>query len=353
MNSFRNHRLRELTVPMSTVWLLNDIAEAKGKQELFTRQSPQVLKALREMALIQSTESSNRIEGVTVAADRLRPLVLGNTKPRDRSEQEVQGYRRALNEIHTRHEKLSISPDTLKRLHALCQSASGDAGQFKKVDNEVIQLVPGAAPVIRFRCVKTKDTPAAVEELCLLYRHALDQDNIPPMIAIAGLVLDFLCIHPFRDGNGRVSRLLTLLALYQLGYEVGRYVSLERMVEESKEDYYECLHRSSQRWHAGKHELTPWFNFLLAIIRRSYVEFEKRAGQVKAPRGAKAELVLAAIREQPGDFRLADIERACPGVGREWIRSLLTDLKAAGEASCRGKGPAARWQFSGSKGSNS
>ncbi len=353
MMTFRNHRLRDLAVPMSTAWLLNDIAESKGKQELYTRQSPQVLKALREMALIQSTESSNRIEGVTVAAGRLRPLVLGNTKPRDRSEQEVQGYRRALNEIHTRHEKLAITPDTLKRLHALCQSASGDAGQFKKVDNEVIQLVPGAAPVIRFRCVKAKDTPAAVAELCLLYRYALDQDNIPPMIAIAGLVLDFLCIHPFRDGNGRVSRLLTLLALYQHGYEAGRYVSLERMVEESKEDYYECLHRSSQRWHEGKHELTPWFNFLLAIIRRSYVEFEKRAGQVKAPRGAKAELVLAAIREQPGDFRLAEIERACPGVGREWIRSLLTDLKAAGEASCRGKGPAARWQYSGSKGINS
>jgi Fic family protein len=353
MNSFRDHRLRDFAVPMSTAWLLNDIAEAKGKQELYTRQAPQVLKALREMALIQSTESSNRIEGVTVAADRLRPLVLGNTKPRDRSEQEVQGYRRALNEIHTRHEKLAITPDTLKRLHALCQSASGDAGQFKKVDNEVIQLVPGAAPVIRFRCVKAKDTPAAVEELCLLYRHALDQDNIPPLIAIAGLVLDFLCIHPFRDGNGRVSRLLTLLALYQHGHEAGRYVSLERMVEESKEDYYECLHRSSQRWHEGKHELTPWFNFLLAIIRRSYVGFEKRAGQARAPRGAKAELVLAAIREQPGDFRLADIERACPGVGREWIRSLLTDLKAAGEASCRGKGPAARWQYLGSKGINS
>jgi Fic family protein len=350
MNTFRNRRLRDLAVPMSTAWLLSDIAESKGRQELHARQSPQLLKALREMALVQSVESSNRIEGVTVAADRLRPLVLGNSQPRDRSEQEVQGYRRALNEIDTRHDQLAITPDTLKRLHALCQSASGDAGEYKKVDNEIIQFVPGAAPVIRFRCVKAKDTAAAVEELCLLYRHALDQDHIPPMIAIAGLVLDFLCIHPFRDGNGRVSRLLTLLALFQHGYEAGRYVSLERLVEESKEDYYECLHRSSQRWHEGKHELTPWFNFLLAIIRRSYVEFEKRAGQVKAPRGAKAELVLAAIREQPGDFRLVDIERACPGVGREWIRSLLTDLKAAGEASCRGKGPAARWEYSGSKG---
>jgi Fic family protein len=335
---------------MSTAWLVNDIAEAKGKQELFTRQSPQVLKALWEAAIIQSAESSNRIEGVTVAPDRLRPLVLGNTKPRDRFEQEVQGYRTALNEIHTRHEKWPLTPDTLKRLHALCQSASGDAGQFKRVDNEVIQLVPGSAPVIRFRCVKARETPAAVDELCLLYRHALDQDNIPPLIAIAGLVLDFLCIHPFRDGNGRVSRLLTLLALYQHGYEVGRYIGLERLVEQSKEDYYECLNRSSQRWQEGRHDITPWTNFLLAIVRRGYAEFEQRAGQTKAPRGAKAGLVLAAIRQEPGEFRIGDIERACPGVGREWIRSLLADLKANGDVSCHGKGPAARWRYVGSKG---
>ena len=352
MMTFRNRRLRDHILPMSTAWLLNDIAEAKGKQELFTRQSPQVLKALREAAIIQSAESSNRIEGVTVAADRLRPLVLGNTKPRDRSEQEVQGYRRALNEIHARHEKLRITADTLKRLHALCQSARGDAGQFKRVDNEVIQLMPGAAPVVRFRCVKAKDTPAAVDELCLLYRHALDQDNIPPLLAIAALVLDFLCIHPFRDGNGRVSRLLALLALYQHGYEVGRYISLERLTEESKEDYYECLNRSSQKWHEGRHELTPWMNFFLAIVRRGYVELEQRAGQVKAPRGAKAELVLAAIRQETGEFRIGDIERACPGVGREWIRSLLSDLKAEGKVSCQGKGPGARWRQLRNEGSN-
>lgn len=338
---------------MSTAWLLSDITEAKGKQELYTRQSPQALKALREMALVQSTESSNRIEGVTVAADRLRPLVLGNTKPRDRAEQEVQGYRLALNEIHSRHENLTITAETIKRLHALSQSASGDAGQFKRLDNEIIQLVPGAAPVIRFRCVTADETPAAVDELCLLYRHVIDQENTPPLIAIAALVLDFLCIHPFRDGNGRVSRLLTLLALYQHGYEVGRYISLERLVEESKENYYESLDRSSQRWHEGRHDLTPFLNFLLAIIRRGYAEFEKRAGQIKSPRGAKTELVTSAIREQLGDFRLTDIERACPGVGRDWIRSLLTDLKAAGEVTCQGKGPAARWRYLGSKRINS
>jgi Fic family protein len=351
--TFRNHRLRDFAVPMSSNWLLNDLAEAKGKQELHTRQSPQVLKALREMALVQSVESSNRIEGVTVAPGRLRPLVLGHARPKDRSEHEIAGYRSALNLIHTKAEKLQITPDLLRRLHQLCQEGSGDAGQFKKVDNEIIELRPGAAPVIRFKCVSAKATPAAVDELCLVYRHAIDQDHIPPLVAIGALVLDFLCIHPFRDGNGRVSRLLTLLALYQQGYEVGRYISLERLVEEAKEDYYHVLQQSSQRWHNGKHNFLPWLNHFLAIVRRAYGEFEQRAGQIKAPRGAKAELVLAAIRQQLGDFRLADIERACPGVGRDWIRSLLTDLKAAGEVSCKGKGPAARWRYLGSKGSNS
>lgn len=353
MMTFRNHRLRDFAVPMSTNWLLNDLAEAKGKQELYTRQSPQVLKALREMALVQSVESSNRIEGVTVAPDRLRPLVLGHARPKDRSEQEIAGYRSALNLIHTEAENLQITPALLRRLHGLCQEGSGDAGQFKKVDNEVIELRPDAAPVIRFKCVSAKATPSAVDELCLVYRHAIDQDHIPPLVAIGALVLDFLCIHPFRDGNGRVSRLLTLLALYQQGYEVGRYISLERLVEEAKEDYYHVLHKSSQRWHEGKHDFLAWLNHFLAVARRAYGEFEQRAGQVKAPRGAKAELVLTAICQQLGDFRLADIEHACPGVGREWIRSLLTDLKAAGDVSCQGKGPAARWRYLRSKGINS
>ena len=344
MMTFRNQRLRDHTLPMSTAWLLNDIAEARGKQELFTHQAPQMLKTLREMALIQSTESSNRIEGVTVATDRLRPLVLGNARPKDRSEQEVQGYRLALNEIHTRHEKLPITPDTLKHLHALCQGASGDAGQFKRIDNEVVELRPGAAPVIRFKCVSAKQTPAAVDELCLLYRHALDQDNIPPLIAIAALVLDFLCIHPFRDGNGRVSRLLTLLALYQHGYEVGRYISLERLVEESKEDYYEVLNHSSKHWHEGRHELTPWMNLLLAVIRRGYAEFEKRAGQVKAPRGAKTALVEDAINSFPAQFTITELEQKCPGVSRDMLRYLLNRLQQQKRIKCVKLGRNSLWQ---------
>jgi Fic family protein len=344
MMTFRNHRLRDFAVPMSTNWLLNDIAEAKGKQELYTRQSPQLLKALREMALIQSTESSNRIEGVTVAADRLRPLVLGRARPKDRSEQEITGYRNALNLIHTEAANLLLTPDLMRRLHGLCQEGSGDAGQFKKVDNEVIELRPGAAPIVRFKCVPAKATPAAVDELCLVYRHAIDQDHIPPLVAAGALILDFLCIHPFRDGNGRVSRLLTLLALYQHGYEVGRYISLERLVEESKEDYYHVLQQSSQRWHDAKHDLLPWLNHFLAIVRRACGEFEKRAGEVKTKRGAKSALVEAALESYLGDFTLADVERACPGVSRDLVRRMLWQKQKDGRLECLNRGPGATWR---------
>ena len=352
MKSFRNGRLRDYRVPVSTVWLLNDIAEFKGKQEVLTRQTPRFLKTLRDTAIIRSAESSNRIEGVVVAPSRLEPIVLRNSRPQNRSEREVQGYRQALSEIHSRHADLAITPDTIRRLHALCQPASGDAGQFKRVDNDIVRLLPGEAPTVLFRCVTADETPGAVAELCLRYRQAFEDHGVPPLIAVVALVLDFLCIHPFRDGNGRVSRLLTLLALYHHGYDVGRYVSLERLIEESREDYYECLLQSSDRWHQGRHELTPWFNFILAIIRRAYAELEDVTGNATAPRGAKAELVLAAIRAYQGEFRLKDLQRDCPSVGRDWIRTILANLKKSGDVACSGRGPAARWRLLRSKGSN-
>ena len=225
MKSFRSGRLRDYRVRVSRVWLLIDIAEFKGKQELLTRQTPRFLKTLRDTAIVRSAESSNRIEGVVVAPSRLEPIVLRNSSPQNRSEQEVQGYRQALSEIHSPHADLAITPDTIRSLHALCQPASGDAGHFKRVDNDIVQLLPGKAPTVRFRCVAAKETAGAVAELCERCRQAFEDHAVPPLIAVAALVLDFLCIHPFRDGNGRVSRLLTLLALYHHGYDVGRYVS--------------------------------------------------------------------------------------------------------------------------------
>jgi Fic family protein len=326
---------------------MNDIAESKGRQELYTKQSPQLLQALREMAMVQSVESSNRIEGVTVQPDRLRPLVLGNTRPRDRSEEEIQGYRNALQIIHTSADRLQVTPDTLRELHRIIQEGSGDAGQWKAVDNDIIEFRPGEPPRVRFRTLPHAQVPEAVEEMCRLYRHALDQQHVPDLVATACLILDFLCIHPFRDGNGRVSRLLTLLALYHHGIEVGRYISLERLIEESKEDYYAVLQQSSTDWHTGRHDILPWLNYFMAIVRRAYVQFEERAGQVKSPRGAKTDLVQAAIEGADGAFTIAELEQRCPGVSRDMIRHVLRNLQKQGLVECQGRGPGAKWRRKG------
>ncbi|MCX5682179.1 MAG: Fic family protein [Planctomycetota bacterium] len=347
MMSFRKGPVLLENIPASAVWLLTDIAEAKGRQYLCTKQAPQVLRALREMSIVQSTVSSNRIEGVTISPDRVRPLVLGHAKPRDRSEAEIIGYRQALNLIHTSHDKLTITPETLQRLHRMIQEGAGDAGQWKQVENEIIEFRAGAAPVIRFRPVPVARTPAAIEELCVSYRHTVAQGLTPDLVAIAGLVLDFLCIHPFRDGNGRVSRLLTLMVLYQHGYEVGRYVSLERLVEESKEDYYAVLQRSSEGWHDGTHDMLPWLNYFLAVLRRAYLEFQQRAGENQSRRGAKTALVEAAIAGFLDEFTLADLERACPGVSRDMVRRVLRDFQKAGLAECLGRGPGTKWRKKG------
>lgn len=341
MISFRN--LTGQPIPTAAVWLLTDIAEAKGRAQLYARQSPHVLKALREMALIQSAESSNRIEGVTVERARLRPLVIGAARPRDRSEEEVQGYRRALDLIHGSWARLPVTPRTIRRLHALCMAGSGDAGRYKQIDNEIVELRPGAPPLVRFRPTPANETPAAIDELCRAYRAAIEQRVVPDLMAVGALTLDFLCVHPFRDGNGRISRLLTLLALYQRGHEVGRYVSTERLIEDSREDYYDALYRSSEGWHSGRHDLLPWLGYFLSIVRRAYLGFEERAGDVRAPRGAKTRLVLDAIERFGTPFAIAELERKCPGVSRDMVRRVLRDLKAQGAVSVTGHGPGARW----------
>jgi Fic family protein len=338
------------TLPTRTTWYLTDLAEARGKQELFTRQSPQRLKVLREHALIESAISSNRIEGVEVDKSRVGTLIFGKPALRDRDEEEVRGYRDALNLIHENGANLPVTEATIKKLHKLCRGEIWDAGQYKEKDVDIIQTYADGRSRVRFKTVPARQTPKALAETVELWQRGVREKWVHPLVLAAALNFDFLCIHPFRDGNGRVSRLLFLLACYHCGIEAGRYVSLERLIEQNKERYYEVLEQSSQRWHEGQHDPWPTMNFLLFILTQACKEFEQRVGQVKAPRGAKAGLVLAAIRQELGDFRLADIERACPGVGREWIRTLLADLKAAGEVSCQGKGPAARWRHLGRKG---
>jgi Fic family protein len=332
-------------IPAITAWYLADLGEARGKQELFTKQSPQRLRVLREHALIESAVSSNRIEGVTVEQARVKAVVLGKSLLHDRDEQEIRGYRDALKLIHEQSEKLSISEKTILRLHRLSRANIGDAGKYKAKDSDIIEKLPDGRVRVRFKTVTARKTPDAMRKLIDAWDESLDERVFHPAIAMAAMNLDFLCIHPFRDGNGRVSRLLLLLQCYHLGFEVGRYISLERVIEENKDRYYETLEQSSQGWHDGKHDPWPYINYILYILKTAYREFEDRVGKTPSPKGAKAEVVLTAIRKQTKEFKLTDIEGACPGVGREWIRSLLANLKESGEVTCRGKGPGARWLY--------
>ncbi len=331
-------------VPPSAVWYLSDIAESRGKQELFTRQSPQLLKTLREHALIESAVSSNRLEGVTVDRSRVATVVFGQSLLRDRDEEEVRGYRDALKLIHEQGKGLSVTEDTIIKLHGLAKSGSGAAGRYKDKDGDIIEKTPDGRVRVRFKPVSAKASPQAMKALVSAWEAGAEDRRIPLPILLAAWNLDFLCIHPFRDGNGRVSRLMMLLQCYHAGIEVGRYISLERLIEDNKERYYEALEASSRGWHDSRHDPWPYINFVLYTIKTAYKEFEDRIGRTKSPRGAKTELVLAAVRSFTGPFALADLERACPGVSRDMIRNVLKKLKESGGITARGRGPGALWE---------
>lgn len=334
-------------IPPAAAWYLSDLGEARGKQELFTRQSPQKLKVLREHALIESAISSNRLEGVTVDRSRVATVVFGRSLLRDRDEEEIRGYKDALELIHENGKKLEMNEETIIRLHSLERAKIGDAGQYKEKNSDIIEKFPDGRERIRFKTVPAKSTPGAMRELIALWHRGLENHRIPPPLLLASWNLDFLCIHPFRDGNGRVSRLMLLLQSYHLGFEVGRYISMERHIEENKDRYYETLEQSSLGWHEAKHDPWPYINFILFTIKEVYKEFEERVGQLKSPRGAKTELIRDAIGSQSWPFTLMDLERACPGVSRDMIRVVLRNMKIEREVECLGRGPGALWKKKG------
>ena len=342
------------TIPVRTSWSISELAEARGRQELFARQSPQKLKVLREHALIESAISSNRIEGVEVDRSRIATLLFGQATVRDRDEEEVRGYRDALRLVHESGAKLSISEDTVRRLHRLSRGEVWDAGQYKDRDVDIVETYPDGRHRVRFETIPAAATPAAMTEMMDLWDRGIREKWVHPFVLMAALNLDFLCVHPFRDGNGRVSRLLFLLMCYHCGVEAGRYVSLERLVEEDKARYYEVLEQSSAGWHAGTHNPWPTIDFLLHVVVRACREFEERVGQTGSPRGEKTAMVVRTIEAIGGEFGLADLERQCPGVSRDMIRRVLRDLKAAGQVDCLGRGPGAKWRRRGNtpKGGN-
>ena len=343
MKTFQQFEKKAENIPTATAWYLADLGEARGKQELFTRQSPQKLKILREHALIESAVSSNRIEGVTVDQKRVGTVVFGKRHLKDRSEEEVRCYRTALDWIHREGEKIPISEKTVLKLHQMSRGEIWDAGKYKQKNVDIIEKFPRGRVRVRFKTVEASKTPVAMKKLFEAWQDSLKEKNVHPLIALAAFNLDFLCVHPFRDGNGRVSRLLLLLQCYLLGLEVGRYISLERLIEQNKERYYETLEQSSQGWHEGKHDPWPYINYLLYILKTAYQEFESRVGQMKSPRGAKTELVEVAIASFEKEFAISDVEKACPGVSRDMIRIVMNRLRKQSQLKILGCGRDAKW----------
>lgn len=333
-------------LPPQRVQMLMAIAEAGGREQAFRRQDPAGLDTLRQIAVIQSTESSNSLENIRAPHERVKALVADKTVPANRSEQEIAGYRYVLDLIHANGAEIPFEPRYVLQLHGNLARFTGDAtaGKWKGTDNTVEERHPDGRVIERFRPVAARDTARAMEELHAGFARALGAGGHPPLLLAAAYVLDFLVIHPFRDGNGRMARLITLWLLSVCGHSVGRYISLEKLIEESRDTYYEVLQRSTVGWREGEHDLGPWTDYLLGIILAAYREFESRSTLVNG-RGAKLALITSFVRSSLVDeFTIAQIREAAPGISDAYIGKVLKDLKEAEIIEPIGRGRGARWR---------
>ena len=345
MKSFEFDYYLDTPLNHDSLKTIRTIGEYRGREVLFKNQTPEVLESLRKTAIIQSAESSNRIEGVEVAPGRIDNLVLKKVKPVDRSEQEVAGYRDVIASIHAHPGRYVISPAVISEFHRQMYRYTGEkAGHWKQKDNAIYEVRKDGKQVIRFQPVSALKIPEYITTLCSQFKKTLEAEKSDPLFLIASFILDFECIHPFMDGNGRIGRLLTLLLLYQSGYEVGRYVSLERIIEESKETYYESLYKSSQGWNKGEHDLRPWWNYFQGMLIAAYKEFEARVGTITKVQGAKREMVENAILRLPSRFRISDVQRVCPTVSYPTLKRALSDLSKKRKIRSMGKGRDAQWE---------
>jgi Fic family protein len=337
--------LARLTFAPAQVSALRALGEYRGKQELYERQRPETLEALRTVAVIESTDSSNRLEGITAPKARLEALVERSTEPRNRSEQEIAGYRDALELIHQSRRDMPFSVSVIRQLHQMIYAyLPEEGGRWKSVDNEIVERnEEGEVTRVRFRAVPAMMTPDAMDQMIRGHQKAVAEAQ-EPLVLIPMVVLDFLCIHPFRDGNGRVARLITLLLLYHAGYDVGRYISLERLFEESRESYYETLELSSKGWHEGKHDWRPWTDYFWGVLNRAYAIFEERVGSVEPFKGSKSQRVRDAVERKIIPFGITEIETECPDISRETIRKVLQELRNQGVLEVTGRGRGAKWR---------
>lgn len=334
MRSFDYSKLYDKTWDTDILNLVAKIHEHKGRQDLFIRQKPVELHRLVEIAKIRSTEASNKIEGIVTTSTRMKQLFEEKTTPRNRAEDEIMGYRDVLNTIHESYEYIPIRPSYILQLHRdlLKRAGFSYGGQFKSVQNYINETKPDGTVVTRFTPIAPSDTPVAVENLCNAYEQAVANEKIDSLVLIPVFICDFLCIHPFNDGNGRMSRLLTLLLLYKNGYSVGKYISIEEQIEKTKDRYYDTLEKSDAGWHEEENDPTPFIRYILQVILACYTEFEERVGlMAESGNGSTAyDIVKRYTEEKIGKFRGADVVAHCPSIGRSSALAALKKLTEEG-----------------------
>lgn len=341
MRDFNYGKLRNIKWDNEVLGLVAQIHEYKGKQALFLKQKPATLEKLVEIAKIQSTEASNKIEGVVTTAARIKQLCDQKTTPRNRDEEEISGYRDALSLIHESYEYIPIKSSYILQMHQVLYrySQRGIGGRFKNTQNYITEIKESGEQIVRFMPLDPFETPTAIEKMCESFNRETDACEVDPLILIPAFIVDFLCVHPFNDGNGRMSRLLTTLLLYRAGYVVGKYVSLESKIEKTKESYYKALEKSDINWNREENDITPFIKYILGTVLAAYRDFEQRVILVE-DKSSAIDLVRNAVNNTIGKFTKSDIMELVPSVGKTSVENSLKILIEEGVIGRDGKGKA-------------
>lgn len=340
MREFDYSKLKDRLWNSEILIKVANIHEAKGRQELYLAQKPEELNRLVEIAKIQSTEASNAIEGIRTTDSRLKQLVSEKTTPRNRNEKEIAGYRDALSVIHDSFEYIPLTPNYILQLHSILCSHNDEVnygGKYKNVQNYISATDEKGNSFILFTPLSPFETPMAMQNLCDEYNKAIEKRDVEPLVLIPIFIHDFLCIHPFNDGNGRMSRLLTTLLLYRSGYYVGKYISLEAKISKIKDLYYDALFESQKGWHEGNDDPTPFVKYLLSIIEMAYEDFEDRVKLI-SKKASAYELVDHAIKKKLGKVTKSDVAELCPSLSISAIEKAIAKMVEEGRLEKMGSG---------------
>lgn len=328
MRQFDYRKKWEKLLTPKTVSYLAQIHEFKGEQTLFIEAQKDTLTQLVKIARIQSTEASNKIEGIYTSDERLKALVQDSTRPRTRNEREIAGYRDVLNTIHESYDYIPLKPSMILQLHRDLFKFEGYdiGGKYKAADNIIEEEDDKGNKFVRFQPMPAWETPEAMDILCDAFDTALATEQIDPLLLIPMFILDFLCVHPFNDGNGRMSRLLTLLLMHRSGYIVGKYISIEKLIEKTKEEYYESLQQSSFGWYEEQNDYEPFVHYMLGIIVAAYREFSSRVKLLTTEKMSKPERVREIIRGTVGTITKSEILERCPDISQMTVQRALAEL---------------------------